>query len=272
MGQGAFQRILHEFERAYSLDFDMLLQEARSAATRPTDQQREAIKQEERRRKREAKNKKKNQQLAEAGGAEGGASPIGGGRGGVQQGGHAHTYEDGGNEGGEGSGGSGDDRETVRLMIEQDRSGSHHFANTPLAPSPGLLSPSRNQHAQKQVASPQKAMHTSQQGQMAATATTGNLQQHPVGLVSEGEQQRCGQRELRFGHSQQQPNHQVNGDPGGVHIAQQQGQNPRHTRARGRERGVVTGGSGGGGGFSDAQRRRNREERFRPLIAETSTQ
>jgi DNA polymerase sigma len=45
VGQGTFARIVHEFERAYSLEYDALLQEARSAATRPSDEQREALKQ-----------------------------------------------------------------------------------------------------------------------------------------------------------------------------------------------------------------------------------
>ena len=55
MGPDAFARILCEFERASGLDCDALLLDARAAAVRPTNAQREGIKQEQRRRKREAK-------------------------------------------------------------------------------------------------------------------------------------------------------------------------------------------------------------------------
>lgn len=45
VGQGTFARIVYEFERAYSLEYDALLQEVRSAAIRPSDEQREALQQ-----------------------------------------------------------------------------------------------------------------------------------------------------------------------------------------------------------------------------------
>ena len=224
--------------------------------------------QEERRRKQEAKMMKKSMQLAEAQEAETlaaseavhygcGASPRG------------QEARHGINDVERGSGSSEDKSEMLKQLPDEglklgDGGVLLRIANTPLAPSPGFLSPSKNRHEQQGPTHAAVSPHThkAQPRQLAAaspTTTTVSLKQPQSDASTDVEAQRHRQRELRFGGqpSQQhlQLHQQGNGDP------QQQGQTPRNTRPAIRGRGWGKGVGPGGGGMSDTDRRRQREVR-----------
>jgi len=222
--------------------------------------------QEERRRKQEAKMMKKSMQLAEAQEAETlaaseavhygcGASPRG------------QEARHGINDVERGSGSSEDKSEMLRQLPDEglklgDGGVLLHIANTPLAPSPVFLSPSKNRHQQQGPthAAVSPHMHKVQPRQLAAaspTTTTVSLKQPQSDASTDVEAQR--QRELHFAGQPSQQHLQLHQQ--GNDNPQQQGQTLRNARPAIRGRGRGKGVGPGGGGMSDTDGRQQREVR-----------